>query len=73
MAYIGGMYRVFVYEYGSEYSRRINYIQSEKEARAIANAEWVKLNVKSVKIIRDGFDGRKRRKSVTIAEATKRN
>lgn len=71
MAYIGGRYRVWVYKNNSEYSNLIDNIQSEKEARTIANAEWVNPDTKSVKITRNGFDSKKRRKSVTIAESTK--
>lgn len=72
MAYIGGMYRVWVYG-DDEYVclRMIDYIKTEQEARAVANAEWVKPDVKRVRITRNGFDSRKRRKAVTIAEAVK--
>lgn len=72
MAYIGGMYRVWVYGENEYVSlRMIDYIKTEQEARAVANAEWVKHDVKRVRITRNGFDGKKRRKSVTIAEAVK--
>lgn len=71
MAYIGGMYRVWVDTTNSEYSKLIDYIKTEQEARQIANAEWVKPYVKAVRITHNGFDSRKRRKSTTIAEAMK--
>lgn len=72
MAYIGGMYRVWVYGDNADVSlRMVDDIKTEQEARAIANREWLKTDVKRVKITRNGFDSRKRRKSVTIAEAVK--
>lgn len=72
MAYIGGMYRVWVYGDDEDVSiRAIDYIKTWQEARAIANTEWVKPDTKSVKITLNGFDSHKRRKATTIAEATK--
>lgn len=72
MAYIGGMYRVWVYGDNADVSlRMVDDIKTEQEARAIANREWLKPDVKHVKITRNGFDSRKRRKAVTIAEAVK--
>lgn len=72
MAYIGGMYRVWVYGEDENVSlRMIDDIKTEQEARSLANNEWLKPDVKRVKITRNGFDSRKRRKAVTIAEAVK--
>lgn len=72
MAYIGGRYRVWVYGDDEDiFLRMIDYIKTEQEARAIANAEWVKPDTKSVKITLNGFDNHKRRKATTIARATK--
>ena len=72
MAYIGGMYRVWVYGEDENFSlRMIDDIKTEQEARAIANREWLKTDVKRVQITRNGFDSRKHRKAVTIAEAVK--
>lgn len=74
MAYIGGIYRVWVYG-GDDESvsfRMIDYIKTEREARAVANAEWVKPDTKSVKITLNGFDNHKRRKVTIIAAAIKR-
>lgn len=72
MAYIGGMYRVWVYGEDENVSlRMVDNIKTEQEARAIANSEWMKPDVKRVKITRNGFDSRKCRKAVTIAEAVK--
>ena len=72
MDYIGGMYRVWVYGDNADVSlRMVDDIKTEQEARAIANREWLKPDVKRVKITRNGFDSRKRRKAVTIAEAVK--
>ena len=72
MAYIGGMYRVWVYGEDENVSlRMIDDINTEQEARSLANSEWLKPDVKCVKITRNGFDSRKHRKAVTIAEAVK--
>ena len=72
MAYIGGTYRVWVYGWGNAVSLRMHdCIRTEQEARKVANAEWVKNEVRRVSITRNGFDSKKRRKSVTIAEAVK--
>lgn len=72
MAYIGGMYRVWVYGEDENVSlRMIDDIKTEQEARSLANSEWLKPDVKRVKITRNGFDSRKRRMAVTIAEAVK--
>lgn len=72
MAYIGSMYRVWVYGDNADVSlRMVDDIKTEQEARAIANREWLKPDVKCVKITRNGFDSKKRRKAVTIAEAVK--
>ena len=72
MAYIGSMYRVWVYGDNADVSLRvIDDIKTEQEARSLANSEWLKPDVKRVKITRNGFDSRKRRKAVTIAEAVK--
>ena len=72
MAYIGGMYRVWVYGDNADVSlRMVDDIKTEQEARAIANREWLKPDVKCVKITRNSFDSKKRRKAVTIAEAVK--
>lgn len=72
MAYIGGMYRVWVYGEDENISlRMVDDIKTEQEARAIANREWLKPDVKRVQITRNGFGSRKRRKAVTIAEAVK--
>ena len=72
MAYIGGMYRVWVYGDNADVSlRMVDDIKTEQEARAVANREWLKPDVKRVQITRNGFDSRKRRKAVTIAESVK--
>lgn len=73
MAYIGGSYRVWVYGDDDCVSlRMIDYIKTERDARAAANAEWVKPDTKSVKITLNGFDNHKRRKATIIATAMKR-
>lgn len=72
MAYIGSMYRVWVYGEDENVSlRMVDDIKTEQEARAIANREWLKPDVKRVQITRNGFDSRKRRKAVTVAEVVK--
>lgn len=72
MAYIGGMYRVWVYGEDENVSlRMIDDIKTEQETRSLANSEWLKADVKRVKITRNGFDSRKRRKAATVAEAVK--
>lgn len=74
MAYIGGAYRVWVYGGDDDYIslRMIDYIKTEREARAVANAEWAKPDTKAVKITLNGYGSHKRRKVTTIATATKR-
>lgn len=72
MAYIGGMYRVWVRDSNGDLVKVIDYIKTEVEAREVANSEWVKRYSKSVKVTRNEFDHKGRRKSRTIAEATKR-
>ena len=72
MAYIGGMYRVWVYGEDENVSLcTIDNIKTEQEARSLANSEWLKPDVKRVKITRNGFDSRKRRKALIIAAAVK--
>lgn len=72
MAYIGGRYRVWVYGQENDISLRMyDYIQTEQEARAVANAEWVKDEVRRVLITRNGFDAKKRRKPATVVQQSK--
>ena len=74
MAYIGGRYRVWVYEDDLDISvRMIDNIETESQARAIANCEWVKPDTKAVKITRNLFDSHKRRAPKKIAAVIKKS
>ena len=63
MAYIGGRYRVWVYEDDLDISvRMIDNIETESQARAIANCEWVKPDTKAVKTCLTAINGELPRK-----------